>query len=179
MRGSYEEENSPGKARSTEPAGFVWNAWRKGWRIGLLSNSDHESTHQSYACVWAPELTNEAILDAIKQRLSYAATDNIVVQFEAHVGNRTPLKMGAEIAVSEAPEFVFRAVAPRPVASVEIIRSGEVMYSVEPQTSEVKISYRDSDAPQDGSAHYHVRLVQDDGQIAWSTPIWIEYRRSL
>ena len=53
------------------------------------------------------------------------------------------------------------------------------MYSVEPQTSEVKISYRDSDAPQDGSAHYHVRLVQDDGQIAWSTPIWIEYRRSL
>ena len=179
LRGSYEEENSPGKARSTEPAGFVWNAWRKGWRIGLLSNSDHESTHQSYACVWAPELTNEAILDAIKQRLSYAATDNIVVQFEAHVGNRTPLKMGAEIAVSEAPEFVFRAVAPRPVASVEIIRSGEVMYSVEPQTSEVKISYRDSDAPQDGSAHYHVRLVQDDGQIAWSTPIWIEYRRSL
>ena len=179
LRGSYEEENSPGKARSTQPAGFVWNAWKKGWRIGLLSNSDHESTHQSYACVWAPELTNEAILDAIKQRLTYAATDNVVVQFEARTGHGMPSKMGTEIEAAELPEFLLRAVAPRPVALVEVIRSGEVVYSAKPQMSEVEIVYRDADAPQDGSAYYHVRLVQEDGQIAWSTPIWIEYRRSL
>ena len=179
LRGSYEEENSPGKARSTQPAGFVWNAWKKGWRIGLLSNSDHESTHQSYACVWAPELTNEAILDAIKQRLTYAATDNVIVQFEARTGSGMPSKMGAEVEATEPPEFLLRAVTPRPVALVEVIRSGEVVYSAEPQTSEVEIAYRDSDAPYDGSAYYHVRLVQQDGQIAWSTPIWIEYRRSL
>ena len=148
LRGSYEEENSPGKARSTQPAGFVWSAWKKGWRIGLLSNSDHESTHQSYACVWAPELTNKAILDAIKLRLTYAATDNIVVQFEARMENRMPMKMGTETTLSESPEFLFRALATRPVALVEIIRSGEVVYSAEPGTSEVRISYRDSDAPQ-------------------------------
>ena len=179
LRGSYEEENSPGKARASQPSGFVWSAWKKGWRIGLLSNSDHESTHQSYACVWAPELTNEALLDAIKQRLAYAATDNIVVQFEARTGNGNSFKMGAEIAAAEPPEFLFRAVAPRLVALVEVIRSGEVVYSAEPGRSDVEIAYRDSDAPQDGSAYYHVRLVQEDGQIAWSTPLWIEYRQSL
>ncbi len=179
LRGSYEEAGSPARAGSSQPSGFVWNAWKKGWRIGLLANSDHESTHQSYACVWAPELANKPILNAIKQRLTYAATDNIIVQFEARIGDGPPLKMGSETATSESPEFRIRATAPRPVASVEIIRSGEVVYSLDPQTPEVRISYRDADAPQSGSSHYHVRLVLDDGQIAWSTPIWIDYGQSL
>ena len=178
LRGSYEEENSPGKANGNQPAGFVWSAWKKGWRIGLLSNSDHESTHQSYACVWAPELTSTAVLDAIKQRRTYAATDNIVLRFEARFDGTSPLKMGGEAEASRSPELVFRVTGTAPVASLEIIRSGEVVYSAQPQTAEVSVSFRDESAPRQASAHYHVRLVQDDGQIAWSTPIWVDYRSS-
>lgn len=177
LRGSYEEENSPGKARTGEPAGFVWNAWKKGWRIGLLSNSDHESTHQSYACVWAPELSRTAILDAIKQRRTYAASDNIVLRFEARDGDGAPVKMGAEMNASRSPELSLHAVTPAPLKSLEIVRSGEIVYSAEPRRKDVSISFRDENAPVDGSAHYHVRLVQEDGQIAWSTPIWVDYHR--
>ena len=176
LRGSYEEENSPGRARTTEPAGFVWSAWRKGWRIGLLSNSDHESTHQSYACVWAPELTGEAILDAIKQRKSYAATDNIVLRFEARVGAGSPLKMGAEAVASRAPTLSFSARATAPVSSLEIVRNGEIVYAAEPLTREVSIEYRDQNPIPATGAQYHVRFVQDNGQIAWSTPIWVDQR---
>lgn len=176
LRGSYEEENSPGKARVTEPAGFVWNAWKKGWRIGLLSNSDHESTHQSYACVWAPELTNTAILDAIKQRRTFAATDNIVLRFEARTDDGFPLKMGGEMNASRSPSLRLQALTPAPVESLEIVRSGEIVYSAQPLATDVSITFRDESAPREGSAHYHVRLVLDDGQIAWSTPIWIDYR---
>ena len=176
LRGSYEEENSPGRANANRPEGFVWNAWKKGWRIGLLSNSDHESTHQSYACVWAPELTGAAILDAIKRRRTYAATDNIVLQFEARTERGSPLKMGSETVAVRPPELSFRARATAPVRSLEIVRSGEVVYSLQPGTAEVSISFRDEAAPRRGSAHYHVRLVQADGQIAWSSPIWVDYR---
>ena len=178
LRGSYEEPNSPGRARSTESPGFVWNAWKKGWRIGLLSNSDHESTHQSYACVWAPELTNRAILDAIKARRSYAATDNIVLRFEARNGTASAVKMGGEIAAEQSPEFSLRVVGTQPIQSIELVRSGEVVYSASPGTPSVSLDYRDEDAPQDGSAHYHARLVQEDGQIAWATPIWVDYRNT-
>lgn len=176
LRGSYEEENSPGKANTNQPAGFVWSAWKKGWRIGLLSNSDHESTHQSYACVWARELTNTAILDAIKQRRSYAATDNIVLRFEARLDRGSPVKMGGETEATKPPELVFRAAGTAPVSSFEIIRSGEVVYGSRPGTPEVSVSFRDETAPRQGAAHYHARLVQDDGQIAWSTPVWVDYR---
>lgn len=178
LRGSYEEENSPAKAGTNRPAGFVWNAWKKGWRIGLLSNSDHESTHQSYACVWAPELTNTAILAAIKQRRSYAASDNIVVQFEARLGDRTLVKMGGEAVASRSPELILRATGTGALASVEIIRSGQIVYSARPGTPEVSVSFRDEAMPDLASAHYHARLVQSDGQIAWSTPIWVDFRSS-
>jgi hypothetical protein len=178
LRGSYEEPNSPGKANTSATAGFVWNAWKKGWRIGLLANSDHESTHQSYACVWASELTNTAILDAIKQRRSYAATDNIVLQFEATADSAPKVKMGGELTASNSPSLSFRAFATAPVDSLEIVRSGEVLYSAKPGTSEVAVDFRDEDAPGEGSAHYHVRIVQRDGQIAWSSPIWIDFESS-
>ncbi len=175
LRGSYEEPNSPGKAGTNQPAGFVWSAWKKGWRIGLLSNSDHESTHQSYACVWAVELTNTAVLDAIKQRRSYAATDNIVLQFEATSNGARKVKMGGELAASDPPSLSFRVSATAPVDSLEMLRSGEVVYSSTPGTATVAVDFRDEDAPSHGSAHYHVRIVQRDGQIAWSSPIWIDF----
>jgi hypothetical protein len=37
-----------------------------------------------------------------------------------------------------------------------------------------ELSFRDNE-PLDGTAHYHVRLVQENGQIAWSSPIWVDY----
>ena len=57
-----------------------------------------------------------------------------------------------------------------PVASIEIIRSGEIVYSAKPGKRNVELSYRDADAPANGSEHYHVRLVQSDGQIALVLP---------
>lgn len=178
LRGSYEEPNSPAKAGTNQPAGFVWNAWKKGWRIGLLSNSDHESTHQSYACVWAPELTNAAILGAIKQRRTYAATDNILLRFEARTENRPPTKMGGELEANRPPELSIEAAGTAPIASLEVIRSGEVVYSAQPGDHDIAVSFRDASAPASGSAHYHVRMVQSDGQIVWSSPVWVDYRRS-
>ncbi len=84
LRGSYEtmETPSPGVGRQHQD-GLVWNAWAKGRRVGVIASSDHHSTHESYACVWASELTRPAILGAIKARRTYGATDNIILTVEA------------------------------------------------------------------------------------------------
>ena len=173
LRGSYEEPGTPAKAGTNRPAGFVWNAWRKGWRLGLLANSDHESTHQSYACVWAPELTSEAILGAIKQRMSYAASDNIILQFEALQSGEAH-KMGSEVRSAAPPHLRLRVTGTAPIQSLEIIRSGTVVYADSPGQAAVSLDYLDEDAPESGVSHYHLRIVQQDGQIAWGTPIWVD-----
>ena len=62
-----------------QPAGFIWNALEKGYRLGFESSSDHVSTHLSYAIVYAEDTTRPAIIDAFKKRHCYAATDNILL----------------------------------------------------------------------------------------------------
>ncbi|HYM11490.1 MAG TPA: hypothetical protein VEU62_12200, partial [Bryobacterales bacterium] len=37
------------------PAGFVWNAWAKGYKLGVQASSDHTATHTSYACLLATD----------------------------------------------------------------------------------------------------------------------------
>ena len=50
------------------PAGFVWNALEKGYRLGFQSSSDHVSTHWSYAIVLTDDASRQGIIDAFKQR---------------------------------------------------------------------------------------------------------------
>ena len=82
-RTSAEYEGAPrasnrGNPRSApggfRPAGFVWNAWAKGYKLGVQAASDHVSTHISYACTIAESSTREGLLDAMRKRHSYGAT---------------------------------------------------------------------------------------------------------
>ena len=59
----------------------MWNAWKKGYRIGVIASSDHYSTHISYALVYTPAQTRQAIFDSILKRHTYGATDNIILEF--------------------------------------------------------------------------------------------------
>src|SRR5260370_11793067 len=60
-----------------KPAGYVWNAWKKGYKLGIQAASDHLSTHISYAGTLATAPSRAGLLDAIPLPHSYAATDNI------------------------------------------------------------------------------------------------------
>ena len=48
------DASAPGGFR---PAGYVWNAWAKGYKLGVQVASDHLSTHISYACTLASDFT--------------------------------------------------------------------------------------------------------------------------
>ena len=173
LRGSYEEEGTPAKGRgANRPAGFVWNAWAKGRRMGVIANSDHTSTHQSYACVYAPRLTREDIHGAIKKRLTFAATDNIVVKFEVEGADGARKKMGEEAVAAAQPRFAILVEGTDAIARLELIRSGRVVHTVSPGRTSASLDYLDNAAP-DGESYYHVRVQQADGQLAWSSPIWV------
>ena len=110
-RHNYEHFGAPRSATEEtqiggyQPAGFIWNALEKGYRLGFQSSSDHVSTHMSYAIVLADDVSRQGIIDAFKKRHCYAATDNIILdvrcgehlmgdifetQREADAGDRRP-----------------------------------------------------------------------------------------
>jgi hypothetical protein len=182
-RQNYEEPKAPQAAHNAEesiqgyqPAGFVWQALAKGYRLGFQSSSDHVSTHISYAIVLAEEPTREAILSALRKRHSYAAQDNIIldVRSGAHV-------MGDEFTVKDPPELDLTAIGTSAITRVDIIRqigNSQPIYvfNVSPKQGEVKFHWTDESA-RPGQVHmYYVRIAQDDGKLAWSSPMWMTYR---
>jgi hypothetical protein len=175
LRGSYEEPDGPGAARSIKmhPEGYVWRAWEKNRRVGVIASSDHNSTHQSFACVYAPELTPQAILDAIKKRRTFAATDNIIVKLEAVDAGGSVWKMGQEFKAGSPPELRVQIQGTAALSKVELIRNGKFVLVRQPGKSEDRFQYRDT-APGSGTACYYVRITQANRMIAWSSPIWAE-----
>jgi hypothetical protein len=175
-RYSYEAPDAPltdpgGEAASfltaVKPAGFVSNAWDKGYRLGVITSSDHLSTHISYAMVWAEERSRGAVLDAMKARHTYGATDNIVLEF--WMGEHF---MGDEFAAATVPPIRVRAVGTKPVKAIDIIRNNRSIYRNGGGRREVDVTYLDTH-PQPGTSFYYVRLEQVDGNVAWSSPIWV------
>ena len=153
--------------------GFIWEAWAKGVKLGVQASSDHVGTHDAYACVLVPadkEPTRQDLLAAMRARRTYAATDNIIV--DVRIGGRL---MGEAFASSEAPLVEVRAIGTRPLERVVLIKNNEFVYTAEPGTREAAFSFRD-DAPDKGESYYYVRVEQSDGSLAWSSPIWVDYR---
>ena len=146
------------------------NALAKGYKLGFIASSDHASTHLSYAMVWATDRSRRAVLDAMRARRTYAATDNIVLEF--WIGDQF---MGGELRAGAGgvPEIRVKAVGTKPFLTAEILRNGQPIHRSSPARADVELRFRDLE-PVAGTSYYYARLIQEDGQTAWSSPIWVE-----
>ena len=179
---NYEEPNAPrawkpGDTQSHQgnrPAGYVWNAWAKGYKLGVQSSSDHVSTHTSYACVLAEDFTRQGIMDALRKRHTYAATDNIVMDFR--IGNTSAgTAIMGDIAESATPPKLFvRIIGSAPIKRLDVIKNNRYIHQLSPNQSDFQFEYLDSSVEK-GESYYYIRVEQADGQLAWSSPIWIRY----
>ena len=160
--------SAPGGFR---PAGYVWNAWAKGYKLGVQSSSDHLSTHISYACTLATDFTREGLLDAMRQRHSYGATDNIVLDFRLQAGGKEYLQ-GEIVTVPGDFRLAVRIIGTAPIRQIDIIRNNTFIHNRQNLGRELSLTFVDN-APSPGESYYYVRLIQADEQMAWSSPIWV------
>jgi hypothetical protein len=147
--------------------GFVKHAWDKGYRLGVILSSDHWSTHISYALVWAEDRSREAILEALRARRTYGATDNIVLEF--WIGDHF---MGEEFSATEVPPIRIKVVGTDTISDIHVIRNNTSIYQNPGGSREVELSFRDMD-PEPGTNFYYLRVLQENRQAAWSSPIWV------
>ncbi len=180
-RTSYEYEGAPRAATALnqhaqksgwQPEGFWWNALAKGYKLGVQSSSDHWSTHISYAAIVAENFTREGLLDAMRKRHAYAATDNIVVDFRARAGTAEHI-MGDSFTAAETPQLLVRALGTGAIKQIDLIKDRKFLYTSRPGTRSAAFEFTDKrSAP--GESWYYVRVLQEDGQLAWSSPIWVK-----
>jgi len=153
------------------PKGFVNLALERGYVLGFEASSDHISTHISYGILYVRERTREAVLEALKQRHVYAATDNIL----ADVSSGTHM-MGDVFTSASAPALQVKLTGTAKFARVHVIKDNAYVYSTQPNSPDVQFSWVDNSPAAGKTSYYYVRGEQEDGQIVWVSPMWITYR---
>ena len=70
--------------------------------------------------------------------------------------------------------LVVNVVGTGPIRRVDVIHNEHYVYAITPKGKNVlKFRYADPN-PVSGENRYYIRLLQEDGNIAWSSPVWIQ-----
>jgi hypothetical protein len=152
-----------------------------------LYESDQVQYSPGLTAIIAPTHTREAIIEALYQRSCYATTGERIIVGLYLAG----FPMGKEVSTADKPGLVINRHLSGYVAGttklqkVEIVRNGKVIKTFEPNHYSLDFTYDDmtplekvvlpSKDKQPPFVYYYLRVTQEDGHMAWSSPIWVDY----
>jgi len=113
-------------------------------------------------------LDRRSLTAALRNRQTYATTGaRILLSFSV-----SGIAMGAS---GQSDRALCRASVHGTgvIDSLEIIRDGATVYTEGPNALDAEMQWQDDDAG-GGEHYYYLRVVQQDGEIAWSSPVWIQ-----
>jgi hypothetical protein len=183
-RSSYEAWQLPagekrGNTQITEKGHFAQDALNRGNLYGFVSFSDHGSTHNSWACVWAPKEDREGLFDGMLARRTYAGSDEIIVKATADghmVGEQFTAPAG------KGPRIQAQIDAPNTIVRVDVVKDGKYLYTTKPNTQSTTLRFQDTDT-KPGKSYYYIRVFetdaenpQGDPEVAWTSPWFVTYR---
>lgn len=149
----------------------------KGWHIGATNGQDNHAENWGYppnnlTGVICNNLTKNDILDAFKMMRTFSTEDrNLKVSFKANnywMGSTIPIKEGDNLS------FYLYAYDPDSVdkiSKVEIITNGgQILNSWTNSSNSFEVNY--SFIYSGGGNWYYLKIVEQDGDIAITSPIW-------
>lgn len=179
--------------------GYLRSALNKGIRLGFVAgglddrasysqffDSDQVQYSPGLTAVMAPAYQKDAFYKALYERRCYATTGpRILIGFYL---SQEP--MGSELSAVQKPGLCYIRHLQGTVAMqdnisyVEIIRNGQVFSRFTPEsTQDFHFSIDDSetleaialkDKEKNRFCYYYLRAQQADGNMAWSSPIWVD-----
>lgn len=201
-RGPQEVEEVGGPVSLGNLGSSVQSALAMGLRLGFVGGTDNhraqpgskrsnlgglvaeEIINGGYTAVFAPELTREALFDALWDRRCYATTSRRIL-LNVALGD---FPMGSDLSVEDAAQFAdertiaIEVIAHGEIDRIEIVRNNQTVESVEVDAERQSLRYTDrmplaevpavSDEAPD-VVFYYVRVIEADGNMAWSSPIWL------
>ena len=183
--------------------GSIQNALRKNCRVGFIAGGlddrgtyydffEHEQTQYppGLTAILAKNHNRDSIFEALYNRSCYATTGERIIVGISIAG----APMGSELDTGDKPGLLVNRHITGYVAGttalhkIDIIRNGEVIHTIHPENYHVDYEFDDMTPLQENSikgkdkeppfAYYYLRVVQEDGHMAWSSPIWIDIASS-
>lgn len=140
-------------------------------KIPRTVNNEHMQFRHGLTAVYLDERTRNNLFTSIKNRSVYATTGERILLYIEINGNT----MGSEFAIDsriEHRDIEIVAAGTSKIERIDIIRNGKTISRREPGTLDCEIYFVDEE-PLEKDSYYYVKVVQTDGEIAWSSPIWI------
>jgi len=132
------------------------------------ANKDYRTARFGLTAVFAPRLTREAVFDGLWQRRCYATSGpRILLHFTAN-----GVLMGGTLPRNDRADIHIGAAGTAPLRKVEVIRNGEVILDHSAGGWVAELDFRDA-PPKAAESYYYVRITQEDGEMAWSSPVWL------
>jgi hypothetical protein len=186
VHGTSECAGCPATLRGAFEGSFVRDALARGYRLGLVGSGDTHDGHPGLgspedwvrgrtlglAALLTDELNRASVLEALRARRVYATSGpRILLRFAV-----ADARMGgvARIAEPSQPRAIYvRAGGTAAIERVEVVKNGEVAFEVAGDGREVvELLVEDASPAADGD-YLYARVMQEDGGMAWSSPIWL------
>jgi hypothetical protein len=161
--------------------GLIWHATEMEGRsdevpAGTRVGWKEDSFRTGMTAVLAPELTREAIFDALYNRRCYA-TSGVPIRIDFRIDRHL---MGSEIEIDDRPRISADIRGTEELHTVQVVRSGKAFFSRSfgelLSTHDAHLELVD-DVIEPGETHYYyLRVIQRDENMAWSSPIWVTWR---
>lgn len=156
-----------------------------------LYESDQAQYSPGLTAIIAIEQTRDTLMQALYNRSCYATTGARIVLGFFIAGSA----MGTELTTKNKPGLAFNRhitgfiCATAPIKEMQIIRNGQLFHTFTPNDSYFEFAHDDSeeltkialDSPDERPpfAYYYLRVIQEDGHMAFSSPIWVDLTESV
>lgn len=82
--------------------------------------------------------------------------------------------MGEVFETKEKPVLSYRVLGTAPLKRVTLVRNESDLHVIEPDAMEAAGDW-DDPSPLAGENRYYLRIEQADGNMAWSSPMWVTF----
>lgn len=165
--------------------GFVAGGHDDRFPFKHLTENDQTQYSPGLTAILAKEHNRSSLIEALQARSCYATTGERIVVGLQIAGH----SMGSEIDTKNRPGLEFNrhivayAIGTAPLTEITLIRNGKILKEFPVKDDHFEIAFDDMEPlsqvvlePSDRTpfVYYYLRVKQQDGHIAWSSPIWID-----
>jgi hypothetical protein len=161
--------------RGDYEADIVENGWGNGFVLGVVAGTDNHVAApgwpQGVAAILAPELTRDALFDALLSRHTYATTHGDIILHFFGDGEMQGGVLSARESVTLNGEITSTN---GNIALVELTDNAEVVANWEPEEAS-SLRFESTEQVGEDPHYFYVRVTLENGHRAWSSPIWVNY----